>query len=185
MYAVGTSSNTDRPDWYRDELELIEALCEATGQAGWSLLIKPKPNGRTGDFDHLAAAYPHVEVGLYRDAPSALDYYLDDEYNRCRLEELEQCDLVVNCWTTFALDAAAAGKPVLQLDARSVVGWPALKLGLENYHLSNYILSRSNTLRPTPETELIPTVVKRLAALGPEAWRVERGLMAGPLEGSL
>ena len=96
MYAVGTSSNTDRPDWYRDELELIEALCEATGQAGWSLLIKPKPNGRTGDFDHLAAAYPHVEVGLYRDAPSALDYYLDDEYNRCRLEELEQCDLVVN-----------------------------------------------------------------------------------------
>ena len=43
------------------------------------------------------------------------NYYLDTDYNDTRMAELERVDLVINCWTTFAFDAALAGKPVMQL----------------------------------------------------------------------
>lgn len=162
MYCVGTSSNTDRTEQFEDELAVIEEICAATEEAGWRLLIKPKPNGRSGDFDAFADRYAHVDIGAYRDSSSALDYYLDDEYNRTRSDELASCDLVINCWTTYGLDAAIAGRPVLQLDLRRHVQWPALAAGCQNHHLATYLVGRQHAFRPDPDRPLVAELSERL-----------------------
>lgn len=171
MYAVGTSSNSDRSDHYRGELDVIEQVCIATQLANWELLIKPKPNGRTGDFDEFEDRYPHVTIGTYRDAPTALDYDLDDEYNKIRRDELESCDLVINCWTTFGLDAAAAGVPVLQLDLREFARWPAIARGSGNYHLANYLVGLEHAFRPDPARALAESLAVELGDPFPRAKR--------------
>lgn len=165
MYAAGTSANTDRPGWYADELEVIEELCAATSATGWELLIKPKPNGRVGDFDAVAARHAHVRVGTYRDAADAVDYYLDDTYNEARMADLAACSMVVNCWTTFALDAALAGRPVLQLDLRQHRDrWPALAQAMHNHHLATYLLGdQPGVIRPDPAVPLRDALAKVLA----------------------
>jgi hypothetical protein len=171
MYAVGTSSNTDRRDQYEGEREVIEHVCRATRSSGWELLIKPKPNGRTGDFDDFDQRYEHVSIGAYREAASALDYFLDEDYNAVRHAELESCDLVVNCWTTFGLDAAAAGVPVLQLDLRDFDRWPSVAKGSRNYHLATYLVGRADAFRPDPGRELADTLAEELRDPMPRAVR--------------
>lgn len=171
MYAVGTSSNTDRTEHFAGELEVIEAVCAATAASGWELLIKPKPNGKSGDFDHFADRHPHVSIGAYRDVASALDYDLDDDYNEVRRAELDACDLVINCWTTFGLDAAAAGKPVLQLDLREFHQWPAVAKGSGNYHLTHYLVGLEDAFRPDPVNGLCAALTDELADPFPRARR--------------
>lgn len=154
MYAASTSS-LDYPGyrkWFTDELVLIEDIARATAIAGWRLFIKPKPNGFEGEFGDITDRFPHVSVGTYggqpRSAANVVNYYLDDRYNSARLSELGRCDLVINYGTTFALDAAAAERPVLQLDLRSSTRYPEVANALRRYHLERYFLGDSRlTLR--------------------------------------
>jgi len=145
MYAACTSS-LDYPGyrrWFLDELKLIRDVARATQRAGWRLLIKPKPNGFAGEFDELSSEFSHVGVGAYGGSSSrssVINYYLDDEYNSARLAELASCDIVINYGTTFALDAAAANRPVLQLDARGSHCYPEVANALKRYHLERYFL---------------------------------------------
>ena len=147
LYAVGTTSL--RPDWYADELRLIREVCIATRNAGWRLIVKPKPNGSQPGLHEITAGFEHVTLGSFAGGGDALDYYLDAGYNARRLEELGRCHLVLNAVTTFCLDAAAAGWPVLQLDLTGNQDYPALANAMNNYHLQRYILDQpALCLRP-------------------------------------
>jgi hypothetical protein len=140
MYAAGTSSLSYVNNLHEEEQRLIRVLCKATQRAGWTLLIKPKPNGPVGDFDHFADEFRHVRIGQYRGAESSTDYYLDAEYNAARYSEACWADVVISAITTFALDAALLGAPVLQLDLRELPGFPELARFSTNHHLSAYLL---------------------------------------------
>lgn len=140
LYAASTSALTAYPGWFEDECRLIGELCRATQIAGWKLVIKPKPAGSAGEFDKFPKEFGHVSIGAYREAPPSVDYYLDDDYNRIRLGELDSCDLVINSGTTFALDAAAAGRPVLQLDLRGSTEFPVVATASGRHHISSYLM---------------------------------------------
>jgi hypothetical protein len=140
VYAVGTSSMSYMNQIHLHELRMIEAVCEATGRTGWRLVIKPKPNGKLGDFDGFADRFPHVSLGTYRDVISPTDYYLDEAYNLIRERELGEADLVINSLTTFALDAALGGVPCLQLDLRACPEYQGAAEGQTNHHIARYLL---------------------------------------------
>ncbi len=144
MYAASTSSQTYYRDWFADEIGLLEGIAVATARARWRLLIKPKPNGIPGEFHDLESRFPHVSVGHYRqgsqDRTEISNYYLEDNYNDERLRELASCDLVISYGTTFALDAAAANRRVLQLDLRASSAYPQIAKASKRYHLERYFL---------------------------------------------
>ena len=163
MYAAGTSSNTDRPGWFADELAVIEQLCHATQTAGWRLLIKPKPNGRRDEFARFVHSFEHVTTGAYGNASDAVDYDLDDHYNRTRLAELSSCDLVINAVTTFALDAAVAGLPVMQLDLRDDPSFVALGAAMRNHHIATHLLGSPHIVSTGRGRPLREAVAEALA----------------------
>jgi len=157
MYAVGAS--TTMPDWYDEEQALIEALCVATREAGWKLVVKPRPSGPQPGLDDFASRHPHVAVARTTSSLGARDYYLDDEYNRQRLEQLAECSLVINTMTTFCLDAVCAGVPVIQLDLRGSDAYPSLGIAQRNYHLERYLLGdEALCLRPPVGESLVETL---------------------------
>jgi hypothetical protein len=147
LYAATSSSNTPGRWLFDEELRLIDALAPACAKAGMQLLIKPKPNGRPDEFAGFASMHPNVRVGRYGTAANPVDYSLDAGYNAYRLRELSDVDVVVNVGTTFALDAAAAGVPVLQLDLRGRSDLPQLAAAQDAYHLSRYLADRPDVFR--------------------------------------
>lgn len=154
VYAAGTSSHSYINRLHEFELRLLDFVCQATGAAGWRLLIKPKPNGKSGDFDTFIQRYPHVAVGLYRDTDAPNEYYLDESYNRRRVAEMQGGALLLNALTTFGLDAALMGMPVLQLDCRGCPGLKAVAEGQTNHHIERYLLGDERLcLRPTGERD--------------------------------
>jgi hypothetical protein len=145
MFAVGTSSHT--PGWQDAELRLAELVCRAAEKAGWEVLLKLKPTGGQQDWFEFARRWPNVEMTHERDAPTPMDYFLDDEYNETRLGELRRVRAVVNTVTTFGLDASCAGVPVLQLAGLRGAGLSGLASAQENFHIQKYLLrDRSNVL---------------------------------------
>ena len=131
------------------ENRIIKDLVIATEDAGWDLLIKPRPNGKIGEFDHFSNKNKHVSVGnIHKDTiKDPANYYLDDQYNSLRFREVLRADLVINAFTTFGLDAAAAGIPVLQIDLRESVDYKDSWLVYDNYHIKNHLLTRKGVLR--------------------------------------
>jgi hypothetical protein len=131
------------------EQQLIRDLARAAESIGWDLFIKPRPNGERDEFVAIEQEFSNVRVGSVIDLeiehPS--NYFLSDDYNNKRFSEIQGAKFVVNAFTTFGLDAAAAGIPVLQLDLRKARGYDRSNLIYENYHLKNYLLSRSSVLR--------------------------------------
>ena len=142
MYAVGTCAT--ELDWYTEELKLMEAVCVATEEAGWNLIIKPRPAGPQPDLPEFAQRFRHVQLGQSTTVLGTRDYYLDADYNRVRLEEVRSCTVVINAITTFCLDAACAGVPVLQLDLRESKVYESLAHAQDNYHLSTYLLQHDS-----------------------------------------
>lgn len=158
MYGVGTCAT--ELDWYTEELELIEAICIATAEAGWDLVIKPRPAGPQPDLPDFARRYTHVRLGRTTAVLGTRDYFLDPEYNGARLAELRSCSLVVNTITTFGLDAACAGLPVLQLDLRASRVYPSLGRAQQNHHLRRYLLDEPDLCIRPPSTESITASVR-------------------------
>lgn len=143
MYPATCSSHSIRDQMFQREMEFLEVLCDVFEQTGHILYIKPKPNGVEGDFDSLANKYKCVEIGRYNNTVRPETFFLTDELNRSRKKELDQCDCVINFGTTFALDAALYGKPVLQLNFLMASGFEKMADIQKNYHLLNYFLSKT------------------------------------------
>ncbi len=140
LYAMTTSANTVSRAWFEDELELVSDVAAGCAKAGWKLVVKPKPNGQPGELETVARS-ANVRIAQYGRGAGGNDYYLDNQYNRERIAELDRADVVIAAGTTFALDAALAGKPVLQLDIREDSRYPSLRMACRNYHLERYLLS--------------------------------------------
>ncbi|MEK7884353.1 hypothetical protein [Methyloversatilis sp. NSM2] len=145
LYPATFSARSD-PAFFSAELTLLDHLCRAARTAGMRLLVKPKPNGLEGEFASLLARHPGVELAPYKDNDGSTGYFLDEAYNRQRLDLLARCALVVNLGTTFALDAAAAGVPVLQLRLDDAPRFPLLSQADRWVHLQRHFLSRPDLL---------------------------------------
>lgn len=131
------------------EQRLIRDLARAAELADWDLFIKPRPNGEEGEFSAILAEFSNVRIGSIVDGCviNPADYFLSDIYNERRFSEIAGAEFVVNAFTTFGLDAAAAGIPVLQIDIRNANGYASSNLVYENYHLKNYLLPYDPVLR--------------------------------------
>ncbi len=147
LLPVATSHNV--PRWFEDEMVLFEDIVQAAHSAGWTVVIKPKPSTLAGELAHWKGR-AGVELGSFSHSAnpgSSLDYVLDDDVNRRRLEELASVDLVVSTVTTFGLDAAAAGVPVLQLALENAEAYPGIASAGRNAHLLRYLSSLPEAIR--------------------------------------
>lgn len=133
------------------ERKLIRDLARATRAAGWDLFIKPRPNGEEGEFDEILKGFDHVKVGsiAVQNADQAANYFLSDNYNRLRFAEIEGASFVINAFTTFGLDAATAGIPVLQIDLQKADGYSSSRMIYNNYHIKSYLLPHDTVMRPS------------------------------------
>ena len=164
LYAATASGNTPHGWLFEEELAIIDALAEATAHLGLALMVKPKPNGRPGEFEALRRRHPHLSVGRYGAARGPADYALDAEYNRYRLEELASVDAVINVGSTYALDAAAAAVPVIQLDVRQRHDLPDFAAAQQAWHLSTHLLGHRGTAAVEPGDALTPALEQALEA---------------------
>lgn len=152
LYAVGTSSAS--PLWFAAEYRLIELVVEAAGDAGWDVTLKLKPNGERSDYVDIAGRHSHVRITDERSSPNPMDYHLDDEYNQQRLKDMASAHLVINAVTTFALDAACAGVPVLQLADFEGDDLSGIRSASHNYHLQKYLLNNPQQVFSVDSAEL-------------------------------
>ncbi|MEM6517806.1 MAG: hypothetical protein AAF722_00580 [Cyanobacteria bacterium P01_C01_bin.70] len=137
MYSSTFGSNSVSV-FFEEEKIFIHQVCKATENTDIRLLIKPKPNSRSGELDEFLA-YPHVEIAGYQKSQGAGNYTLGKDYNEARLKELGESDLVINLGTTFALDAAAFGLPVLQLYVDVPSKFPYLSTISKYPHLARHL----------------------------------------------
>ena len=144
MYPVVTSTGSDK-QLYRDEMNFINNLCEATKDLDLLLFIKPKPNTAIGDLNGFLV-YKHVEIGIYQDSDGNSSYELSEEYNNKRIQEMEKCTYAINTGTTFAFDVAAFGLPVVQLKFSCPNQFPILSK-LDTFpHLARHFYNKDNLI---------------------------------------
>jgi len=141
LYAVGTSSLNTKGGLFLAELNVIEEICKTLYKYGSKLIIKPKPNGAVGDYNYLIARYKNLSIGHYSKVNNTTDYLLTQNYNKIRQKELEECDIVINLYTTFAIDSAIYNKPVLQLDFSLSNNYVEIRRAQNQYHLMKYLLN--------------------------------------------
>lgn len=144
VYAVNSTKRSTNMLWRSLDELIITDLIMATYKAKWDLFIKPRPQGEKGEFDHFLKGNSHVEIGCYLDVfgRDFANYFLDDNYNMRRFQEIIEADLVINAFTTFGLDAAVAGIPVLQLDLRDAIGYEDSSRVFGNQHVQKYLLGQ-------------------------------------------
>lgn len=143
LYAASTSSYAKRDNLFASEMFIIDCICKASQKSGYSVYIKPKPNGPKGDFDSLLQKYKHVEVGPYSEVKTISNYYLSREYNLGRKAETQNCEFVLNLGTTFFIDAALMGMPIVQLDLIGSDSLGAMSNSHRNYHIQKYALGKN------------------------------------------
>jgi len=163
MYPMVTSRFAG--EWFEAELQVVDAIAEAAREAGWEVLVKPKPMTSRDELAEVAARHDNVSLGTFLDSGAALDYVLTDAYNDVRLRELGEVDLVVNSGTTFGLDAACAGRPLLQLDLSRLEDARAFADANRNYHIQHHLCRVAGTAGAPPRNlrELGALVKRELA----------------------
>jgi hypothetical protein len=151
VYCVTATRRFSPPLIVELEKKLIRDLSKATELAGWDLLIKPRPNGEFGEFDDVLKEFPNARIGSMQpqEADAPANYFLDDEYNARRFAEVSGAQFIINAFTTFGLDAAAANLPVLQIDIRGAIGYSASTFYYENDHIKKYLLTDKYVLKLT------------------------------------
>lgn len=187
LYPATYSSYSD-PAFFRDELAILDELCRVAGEAGLSVLVKPKPNGPKGDFESLGNRHGHVELAGDGGAAGPDQYFLDEAYNRERLDLMRRCDAVVNLGTTFGLDAAAFGLPVLQLWIEDDRVYPGVTRNFEFEHLQHLLGDGKHVLRVDAEHSLGAVLARAFRPGGGEmaaefSRRLRRWLGPGPETG--
>ncbi|MFT7248443.1 MAG: hypothetical protein ACI97P_001221 [Arcticibacterium sp.] len=164
VYAVASTRVFSVPQIVELERRLIADLCIATDKANWDLLIKPRPHGDLKEFDEFSESFQHVKVGYMEDASSnPADYYLNDEYNAIRFSEVLPARIVINCFTTFGLDAATAGIPVLQLDLRETSRYEDSQMFYSNHHINKYLITDRSTLKVPSGVDLVEYIADYLS----------------------
>lgn len=122
-----------------EERLLIEDLAVGARLLGWNMLVKPKPEEQPGALDEFRK-HPNVTIGTYLGKSHPRGYVLSDQYNAVRRDELEMVNLVVVWGTTFALDAATAGLPVVLLDFGNASRYPVMRKAQRAAHLQRHLL---------------------------------------------
>jgi hypothetical protein len=145
LYPATFSKRSD-PRYFLAELHLLKFVCDATKRLGVELIIKPKPNGVRGEFDHLSELGNHIHIDTYKENDGSTGYFLDEQYNAERLELLSRCATVVNLGTTFAIDAAAARAPVVQLRLNDQERFPELTGANRWVHLDKHFFGKPDLL---------------------------------------
>lgn len=146
VYAVASTSLFSNPVLERMEKKIIRDLCVFTKSLNIDFLIKPRPITSSTEFIPLLEEFSHVELGFYNPPETnASNYFLNDDYNKLRFNEIKDAMLVINCFTTFALDSALIGVPVLQLDVSNA--YPDSSLFYNNHHIKKYLISSKNILK--------------------------------------
>ena len=117
LYPVASTKKFSVDILVQVEKRIIQELVYVTSKLGWDLVVKPRPNGLEGEFDYLLEN-DHVQVAnvSHGHITDPANYYFTEKDNYDRFSLLEEIDLVINAFTTFGLDSAAVGIPVLQLD---------------------------------------------------------------------
>lgn len=149
VYCVTVTRRFSPPLIIKLEKKLIQDLAKATELAGWDLLIKPRPNGEFGEFDDILKRFPNTRIGSVQsqEADVPANYFLDDDYNASRFSEVSEAEFIINAFTTFGLDAAAANLPVLQIDIREANGYGNSTFYYENDHIKKYLLTENYVLK--------------------------------------
>ena len=153
VYAVASTDKFSGSTIVDLEKRILSDLCVATQNAHWDFLIKSRPNGREGEFQKYSQKYSHVQSTsvLDDDIEEAANYTLTDEYNKRRFDEIKNASLVINAFTTFGLDAAVAGFPVLQLDLQKATDYEDSDQIYGNNHIRKYLLKSENVFRVVDE----------------------------------
>ena len=135
------------------EKKIINELIKFCKQENYQLIIKPRPNGTEGEFieyeKHENVCVANISHGKITN-PANYFYSDNDNYERFRI--LNNVNLVINAFTTYAIDASLAGMPVLQLDLRESAGFIESHKIYNNYHIKKYFLNRDSTFNPVGST---------------------------------
>jgi hypothetical protein len=146
VYAVAFTSLYSNPVAETMEKKVIKDLCEVTKLLNLDFLIKPRPISSAHEFKPFLDSYDHVALGYYNPPEKNPSFYsLNDDYNKKRFNEIKDALFTINCFTTFALDSALIGIPVLQLDLRNI--YPDTSFFYDNHHIKKYFISSSNILK--------------------------------------
>lgn len=153
VYCVASTQRFSLSSLYRIERKIIYDLACLTFERGEELILKLRPNGSYSDFDDIQSEFAHVRVTTVTDESIdiAPNYYLSREYNQRRFRELKSARCVVNAFTTFGLDAALAGMPVLQLDLSNLHGFLDSREFYRRNHIKKYLISGEYVCRPTQD----------------------------------
>lgn len=144
MYAATFSEHSNQ--FFIEELLFLERICKTAESQHRQVYIKPKPNSDAIHFQHLEQQFTNVIIGRGQNSKTPNSYFLDERYNKTRIQELEKTKLVINIGTTFALDAAAFGIPVFQFILLDKEKYPNI-YKIRNYpHLKEHIYSNTEYL---------------------------------------
>lgn len=162
-YAAAYSDHFTRSKISDVEHLIIRKIAAACQRANWKLLIKLRPNGRPDEFDYLKTDFKNITISLTESLnENPANYYLTKDYNMERFNFIEKADFIINCFTTFGLDAAFAKIPVLQMDVRGDESLKNSSLFYNNHHINKYLLQSNNILRIPPSGSLENTFFEYL-----------------------
>lgn len=154
VYAFTTSSDSPL---FEEELELVRCLALHFRPTESELLLKFKPTDKQSVQDRIAQEL-NVECwgATGSDDRNGANYSLTEEYNTGRRDLLAGVRSVISFGTTFALDAAAMGVPVTQLDIRNMeTSFPGLADAASNEHLANLLYpDGASVFRPFDRADL-------------------------------
>lgn len=136
VYIASVSARNEKA--FPGEVALIKQIAKYCKENGKQLYVKPKPNGVVGEYDFLKS--DTVVVGLYGEGVHS-KCMLDDNYHKYRIALLKKAGLIINVFTTFALEASMANKSILQLDLERNEFFGHFAQILDNPHIQKYFLA--------------------------------------------
>lgn len=138
-----TSASENSHGWFEEECKVVEDLAIACQKSKIMLLVKPKPYEKQEALNFLAS-FDNVEIGAYNTNSSKEELILTEEYNNVRRAELSKCDIVFNIGTTFVLEAALYGLPIVQLKICDCSILTKLCELQRTQHIRKYLLSQKS-----------------------------------------
>ena len=150
-YVCSSSSSNWRV--FPEELRIMKAIAEWGDTNGHRIYFKPKPNSKKGDLDFLKA-YSCASIGL--DGTGSGEQMLDDQYHIYRFLLLKKSKLVINFATTFGLESAIVGCPILQVVPSEFHKFKEFYGLSNNPHLRKYFYSSPNCFEYTEASLDIP-----------------------------
>lgn len=153
VYACAFSKEFSRQGFLKSERWFVSMLSSVVKELGLELFIKPRPLSTRSEEEYWLSLGKHVSVGTYSLSGSdASNYTLSEAYNKTRFEEIYDARVVINCYTTFGLDAVLYGKNVAQFDL-SQVNQTARVIN-DNHHIKKYLNAFNGVYKPLDEEGL-------------------------------